>query len=180
MIRIDLTTHAVIVEGDGNFDHFITVRTLQTAGSASRVDRYLENEPRGASREVTETARSRSGRNVMREYDIDEPGVYALTSGRREMEQNRTFYIRMEFIDNETMQVTVLPPSFARVQWIVEDDLHDYQNNETFSFRVRISHAGVAQAEGEVTRIESDVTGIKFERPTAWERLLDDDDSDSV
>ncbi len=125
MIRIDLTTTAVTVEGDGCFDHFITVRTLQTAGSASRVARFMENVPEGASREIEETARSRQGSNVMREYDLDEPGVYSLTSGRREMQQNRTFYIRMEFVDNETMQVTVLPGSFPLVQWIVEDDLHD-------------------------------------------------------
>jgi hypothetical protein len=200
MIRLDLTGHAVTAEGDGDLDHFITVRTLQTAvtaegdgdldhvrtlqteGSASRVARYLEpNLTRwdagrlGRSVVIEETARSRSGTSVMREYDIDEAGVYSLTSGRRGLEQNRTFYVNVTFPDRETMQITVLPGS-AVCPWAFDvGDLHNYRNDETFSFQVRVTHAGVGLADGEVTRVESSVAGVKFDRKNAWERLLDDD-----
>lgn len=185
MIRIDLTTSTVTVEGDGDLDHLISVRTLQTEGSSSIVSHYLDEQPldsmpQGRTEPLPETARARQGRNVMSEYDIDSPGIYSLTSGRREMNQNRTFYVRVEFLNNEEMQVTVLPGSFAPVLWVVEEDLHNYARGERFGFTVRVTSHGLAVADGEITRIESDQTGVKYERTTAWERLLEDDDPDSV
>lgn len=191
MIRLDLTGHAVTVEGDGNVNHFICVRSLQTAGSASRVARYIDEwigtsgdeaarSRNGRQDEIVETVRSRSASgDVLREYDIDEPGVYSLTSGRRELQQNRTFYIRVEFTNDE-MTVTILPGSAAPCQWIVEDDLHNYVRDETYGFSVRFRLQDAPQGDGQVTRIESDKTGVKFERTTAWERLLEDDNPDSV
>jgi 2-polyprenyl-6-methoxyphenol hydroxylase-like FAD-dependent oxidoreductase len=179
MILIDLTSYAVTVEGDGDVDHLITVRTLQTDGSSSAVWRYREDEPVGATDGIEETVRSRAGRHVMREYDIDRYGVYALVSGRREMEQNRAFYIRVTFDDVETMRIAVLPGSSA-CSWVVEDELHHYERGETLQFSVRVSRSGVAVADGELTRIESDRSGVKYERSTAWDRILEDDDVDSV
>jgi len=181
MIHLDLTSHAVTAEGDGDVDHLITVRTLQTDGSASMVARYRHSDdaPVGATEDIEETVRSRAGRHVMREYDIDQPGVYVLVSGRREMEQNRAFYIRVSFDDVETLRIVVLPGSFA-CPWIVEDELHHYERDETFQFSVRVTHSGVAVADGEVLRIESDKSGVKFARTTAWERILEDDDPNSV
>jgi hypothetical protein len=176
VLHIDLTTQAVMVEGDGRFEHLLTVRTLQTEGSASRVARYIDEHRQ---QDITETARARQGTNVMREYDIDEPGFYLLTSGRRELQQNRTFHISVQFVDNETLQISVLPSSFP-CTWIVNDDLHNFQNNETYTFHVRITSQGVPQAEGEILRIESDLEGVTFERSTAWSRILEDDDPDSV
>lgn len=187
MILLDLTTAAITVEPDGDVDHLVSVRTLQTADSTSRVAYYgLErtrvSEHTPADQELEESVRSRQGTNVMREYDIDQPGVYALTSGAREVtnRHSRTFYIRVEFIDTEIMQISVLPGSFARIQWVFDDDLHTYEPGETFAFQVRVTHAGVATADGEITRIESDRTGVKYERATAWERLMADDDPNSV
>jgi hypothetical protein len=178
MIRIDLTTLAVTVEGDGSLDSIVTVRTLQTPGSSSRVARWDE-EAGLIQTPLDEIARSRQGQNLLLEYDIDQAGVYTLTSGRRELQQNRTFFVRVAFPNREAMTITVLPGS-AECPWVVEDELHNYTSGETFQFFVRVAAHGVPVADGEITRMESDKTGVKFERATAWERLMEDDDTDSV
>jgi len=194
MIQIDLQQIAVAVEGNGDLDHLITVRTLQTEGSSSRIVRYPDATIEavnggvldvtsvhrlGREVEIEETIRSREGTNVSREYDVDLPGIYAMTSGRRELHQNRTFFLAIEFLNNEEMQVTVLPGSFP-CQWIVNDDLHNVGMGETYRFAVQVTQHGMATGEGQVTRIQSDQTGVKFARSTAWERLLEDEDGDSV
>lgn len=173
MIRIDLTTSAISVESDGQVQPFVSVRTMQTAGSSSRVARRREHGS-PVTDSVEHSIQSRQGMNVLREYDINEPGEYELTSGRREMEQNRTFFVRIEFIDNEQMQVSVLPGSFP-CPWVVDDILHHYRGTETFTFRVRVTAGGVGVEAGDVTRIEDDQEGVKFNRATAWERILQDD-----
>ena len=175
MIRLDLTTHAVTAEGDGDPEHLITIRTLETEGSSSRVERHDARGPQV----IGEIVRTRQGRNVMREYDLDEPGEYMLTSGRREMQQNRSFYIRLELISPEFMRIYVLPNSFT-CPWVIEDNLHDHRNGETWFFDVRTTIAGVGTSEGEIHRIESDQDGVQFKRTTAWTRLLEDDSPDSV
>jgi hypothetical protein len=176
MIRLDLTTSAVTAESDGLTEPFITVRTLQTTGSASRVARLREWEaaPSGLGEVIEETIRSRQGMNVLREYDINSPGVFVLTSGRREVNQNRTFYVRVEFTDNETMQISVLPGS-ALCPWVVDDTVHQYRGTETLTFNVRVTSVGVGLEEGDITRIEDDELGVKYNRATAWERILQDD-----
>jgi hypothetical protein len=192
MIHIDFQQIAVAVEGDGNVDHLITVRTLQTDGAASRVVRFPDANPSAFERTdasvlsllgrevaIEETIRSRQGANVSREYDLDLPGIYCMMSGRRGSTQHRTFFLMVEFLNNEEMQITVLPAS-SPSQWIINDDLHTIGHGETYSFAVRVTQHGMATGEGEVTRIASGQAGVKFARTTAWERLMDDDDADSV
>jgi hypothetical protein len=183
MIRLDLSTSAVSVESDGQVEPFITVRTLQTEGSASHVARRREPaspaNPTPSTDELTHTIASRQGANVLREYDINEPGEYELTSGRRELQQNRSFNIRVEFVDNATMQISVLPGSFP-CPWVVDDLLHHYRGTETFTFQVRIQGGEIGVETGDVTRIEDDEKGVKYARTTAWERILQDDDPTSV
>jgi hypothetical protein len=180
MILLDLTTHAVTVEGDGNLDTLVTVRTLETEGSVSRVARFVDGVRTGRTTALEETARARQGSNVMREYDIVDHGVYVLSSGRRDATQCRTFYVALDFPNVELMQMVVLPGSFPEVPWVVGEDLHQYRQDETFAFSVRVTLNGVALADGEITHMSSDQTGVKYERTTAWERLLDDEDPNPV
>ncbi len=191
MILLDLSTSAVTVEADGDHDRLLTVRTLQTEGSSSRVARWVDQVngvevtaasdlPMGRQEEIEESVRSRSGSNVLREYDITEPGVYAMTSGRRELQQNRTFYVRLAFHSREFIDVTILPGSFAPVSWVLDEGVHNYREGETLSFRIRVTNAGVGLEEAEIARITSDRSGTTFERTTAWDRVLKDDEPDSV
>jgi hypothetical protein len=174
MIRIDLTTSAVTVEGDGSVDHLITVRTLRRHASRVELRRHGH-----AVRVLDESIRTRNGSHVLREYDLDEPGNYTLTSGRRELSQNRTFEITVSLLNTEIMRVDVLPSSFE-CAWVVEDQVHQHRHGDHFQFDVRITTNGVAQAEGEIARMESFNGGVRFERATAWARLMKDDDADSV
>ena len=182
MIRIDLTTSAVTVEPDGQVQPFVTVRTLQTPGSSSLVvcDASLTTQTSESGRpiELTESIRTRSGANVLREYDLNEEGDYSLTSGRRDGPQTRTFYIRIEFVSNEIMKIMVFPSSPV-CTWVVEDTIHQFKGTETLAFEVRASTHEIGIEQGDITRIESD-SGVKFNRSTAWERLLEDDKPDSV
>lgn len=180
MIHLDLTTSAVSVEGDKPEGPLATVRTIQNPWSNSRV---AQATPTGH-REITESIRSRSGGQVLREYDIDEPGTYLMTSGRREEngsrdgEGSRNFEIRIERIDPEVLRVVVLPSSSA-CSWVVGEQVHHHHPAETFTFDVRVRHVG-EQVEGSLARMESDQAGVTFNRTTAWERLLEDDNPDSV
>jgi hypothetical protein len=173
MIRLDLSTSAVTAESDGLPEPFITVRTLQTTGSSSRVARRRQLGP-GVTDEIGHSIQSRQGANVLREYDLNQPGEYELTSGRRELNQNRTFFVRVEFVDNETLRIGVLPGSFP-CPWVVDNTVHHYRGSEILTFDVRVTSVGVGVVEGDITRIEDDETGVKFNRATAWERILQDD-----
>ena len=176
MIRIDFTTGAITVEPDGNYDQFLTIRALSKEGVQAEVTR--RNEPEGPAVALEAPVRTRSGGVILHEYDIREPGIYHVESARRDHPERRSVNLIVSFLSNELMRVTVQADS-SPATWVIEDTLHEHRFGDSFFFDTRIT-GGDGVVGGEVTRIESDQAGVKFQRQTSWEKLMADDDVDSV
>jgi hypothetical protein len=177
MIRIDFTTSSVTVEGDGHSEHLVSARTLDTPGAVGGVFRGEDAD----GTVMTEAVRCRTGTYLVQEFDLDEPGAYFILSGRRDRPEQpyRSFGIRVDQPQEDTIRISVGPTGNAAVAWVIEDVLHHHMPNTRFVFDVRISTLGIAQERPDITRLEADqgsATIPEFRRSTAWERLLEDDD----
>lgn len=159
MIHIDVSQRIVQVEPDGNAALHVRIETLETLHSISQL-RTVNNSV------IEETVRARTaGGRVSREYDITASGVYFVTSGMRDTTYSRTFEIRIEDVGTDGT-MTMVVQSGPRSQWIVEDQLVQYDGREPLTIVVN-QHALTSVQNGPVQ---------EFNRSTAWERLLGDDD----
>ena len=169
MIRIDLTTSSVSVEGDGVDEKFITVRALSEEKVIANAKRLETGEL------IEESVRNRSGTRLLFEYDLAEPGSYELLSGHRDSKQQRRFVLRIEHKENDVLRIHVLPES-TPCPWVIEDNLHHFKGGETLLFDL----IPLACANGEgCIHVESTETGVKYHKPTSWEKLLNDDPADN-
>jgi hypothetical protein len=165
MIRIDLTTSSVSVEGDGMDEKFITIRALQEGGvlaNAKRLETGIL---------IEESVRNRSGLRLLLEYDLEEPGDYELLSGHRDSKQQRRFVLRIEHKDHGVLRISVLPESTS-CPWVIEDNLHHFKGDETLLFDLLPSSCAIGEG---CIHVESTTTGVQFHKPTAWEMILNDD-----
>jgi hypothetical protein len=160
MIHIDFSQDIVQVEPDGDTNQHVRIETLETPHSISQI-RTASN------RFIEETVRARTaGGRVSREYDITRVGdLYFVTSGMRDTTYSRTFAISIGDV-GEDGSTTMVVQSGPRSQWIVEDQLVQYDGREPLTITVN-QHALTSVQNGPVQ---------EFHRSTAWERLLGDDD----
>ena len=169
MIRIDLTTSSVSVEGDGMDEKFLTIRSLQEGEVISNAKNLATGEL------IEESVRNRSGTRLLFEYDLPEPGNYELLSGERDSRKQRRFVLRVEHKENSVIRIHVLPES-TPCPWVIEDNLHHFKGGETLTFD--LVPAACAIGEGCI-HAESDKTGVMFHKPTSWEKILNDDPADN-
>jgi ssDNA-binding Zn-finger/Zn-ribbon topoisomerase 1 len=164
MIRLDLTTPTVTVEGDGAEEHFFTVRAMQRGDIPASVRRFVPDV-----QFLEEAVRTRSGDQVLCEYDITESGVYELRSACIGSLEQRYVELGVEFLDKDSLQLTVLPNS-SICSYIVEDTIHYFIRGNTLRFELTV--------EGRCFHTESEKEDVKKHRATAWERILADDDTE--
>ena len=169
MIRIDLTTSSVSVEGDGLDEKFITIRALQEG----EVVASAKNQETGEV--ILESVRNRSGTRLLFEYDIESSGTFEVLSGHREGKQRR-FSLRIEYRDHDVIRIVVLQDSTS-CPWVIENTLHHFTTGENLLFDLMPQACSVGEG---CIRIESDKKGIKLHRPTAWDHILKDDPAESV
>jgi hypothetical protein len=170
VIRLDLTTSTVTVEGDGVLEHFLTVRTMQRGSIPASVRRFVPD-VLGLEANV----RTRSGDRVFNEFDITESGVYELLSAHIDSaHERRHIELGVEFQGEDGLRLTVLPNSSA-CAWVVEDTLQHFVTGDTMKFDLLITLSTVGEG---CIHLESEKEGVKKHRATAWERILADDPDD--
>ena len=83
--------------------------------------------------------------------------------------------LRFRIKENDVLRIHVLPES-TPCPWVIEDNLHHFKGGETLLFDL----IPLACANGEgCIHIESDKEGVKYHKPTSWEKLLNDDPADN-
>jgi hypothetical protein len=162
MIRIDFSAATIHVEPTGDPERLAILETMQTRGSISRFE-----DSEGAALDEEITVRSSGGR-VSREYSVLRPGTYTIISGLRDNDQSRTFIFHVSALEAGRMELTLQPGS-TRASWVIGDHLAHFDGTSSMRFAVEID---------DIVEVEN-AGRTEFNRATAWERILGDDD-DSV